>query len=74
VPPEVETRREIERLEEIIAGSDDEQIRLIQMKKLEVLLRKLTLMRPNVGNIALQDDYYRKIVERLSVNFSKNPL
>lgn len=74
VPPEVETRREIERLEEIIAGSKDEQTRLKQMKKLEVLLRKLAFMRPDSANIAHQDDYYRKIVERLSVNSSKNPL
>lgn len=68
VPPEVETRREIERLEEIIAGSTDEQTRLKQMKKLEVLIRKLALMRPEAGNIVLQEEYYRKIVERVSVN------
>lgn len=72
VPPEVETRREIERLEEIIAGSIDEQTRLKQMKKLEVLLRKLAMMRPEAGNIALQEEYYRKIVERVSVH-TKNP-
>ncbi|MEJ2688618.1 MAG: DUF1992 domain-containing protein [Deltaproteobacteria bacterium] len=72
VPPEVETRREIERLEEIIAGRIDEQTRLKQMKKLEVLLRKLAMMRPEAGNIALQEEYYRKIVERVSVH-TKNP-
>jgi len=71
VPPEVETRREIERLEEIIAGSTDEQTRLKQMKKLDVLLRKLVLMRPGAGNITLQDDYYRKVVERVTVNSSR---
>lgn len=72
VPPEVEARREIERLEEMIAGSTDEQTRLKQMKKLDVLLRKVALMRPEVGNIALQEDYYRKVVERLSVNTLKD--
>lgn len=72
VPPEVEARREIERLEEIIAGSTDEQTRLKQMKKLEVLLRKLALMRPEAANIALQEDYYRKVVERVSVSPPKD--
>ena len=74
VPPEVETRREIDRLEEIIAGSTDEQTRLKQMKKLEVLLRKLAMMRPAAGNIVLQEDYYRKVVERVTVNSSKGKL
>jgi len=68
VPPEVEMRREIERLEQIIVGNPDEQTRLKQMKKLEVLLGKVALMRPATGNIALQEEYYRKIVERVTVN------
>jgi len=70
VPPEVEVRREIGRLEELMSASSDERTRLQQMKKLEVLLRRLDMMRPG-GSIASQEDYYRKVVERISVHSKK---
>jgi len=72
VPPEVEARKEIARLEEIIAGSTDEQTRLKQMKKLQVLLRDLDMQRQGGSNIMLQDEYYRKVVERISLNAKKH--
>ena len=72
VPPEVEMRREIGRLEELMSESSDERTRLQQMKKLEVLLRRLDMMRPGGGSIAAQEDYYRKVVERISLQ-SKKP-
>jgi len=71
VPPEVEVRREIGQLEELIYASSDEHTRLRQMKKLEVLLRKLDLMRPGGGNIAGQEEYYRRVVERITVHADK---
>ena len=40
LPPEIEDRKEIQRLEDMIASTEDEHERLRQMKKLNVLLMK----------------------------------
>ncbi len=67
LPPEIETRKEITRLEELIARTEDEHERLQQMRKLNVLLMKVDATRSNPANIAHNDEYYRKIVERTTV-------
>jgi len=67
LPPEVEERKEIKRIEDLIAATEDEHERLRQMKKLNVLLMKVEEKRSFSSNIAAQDDYYRKVVERISV-------
>lgn len=70
LPPEIETRKEITRLEQLIASTEDEHQRLQQMRKLSVLLMKVDAARHIPSNIAEQDEYYRKIVERTQVNSS----
>jgi hypothetical protein len=72
LPPEIETRKEITRLEELIAKTEDEHERLQQMRKLNVLLMKVDATRSNPTNIAHNDEYYRKIVERTSVRSTKS--
>lgn len=67
LPPEIEARKEIQRLEELIAATEDEHIRLKQMKKLNVLLLKLNSMRPRPVSIE-ENDYYCKVVEKVSVS------
>ncbi|BHH84609.1 DnaJ family domain-containing protein [Desulforhopalus sp. 52FAK] len=67
LPPEVEDRKEIKRIEDLIAATEDEHERLRQMKKLNVLLMKVEEKRSFSSNIAAQDDYYRKVVEKISV-------
>lgn len=71
LPPEVEDRKEIKRIEDLIASTEDEHERLRQMKKLNVLLMKVEQKRAFSSNIASQDDYYRKVVERISVKSGK---
>ena len=73
LPPEIEERKEIKRLEDLIATSKDELERLRQMKKLNVLLMKIDAQRPSPVNIASQDDYYRKVVERITLNAKDKP-
>lgn len=68
LPPEVETRKEVHRLEELIARTEDSHQRLKQMKKLNVLLMKLDAQRTTVSSIENDDNYYRKIVEHISVS------
>lgn len=65
LPPEVEMRKEVQRLEELIAATEDVHQRLKQMKKLNVLLMKIDNQRARPTRIEQHDDYYRKIVERL---------
>lgn len=72
LPPEIEMKKEIRQMEELIAATEDEHVRLRQMKKLNLLLIKMDAMRKGASNIAAQDDYYRKIVERISVKSGKN--
>ena len=78
LPPEIEAKKEINKLEDLIACTEDEHIRLKQMKKLNVLMMKLEARRSSPANIAAQDDYYRKVVERITLNSrkkgKKNPL
>jgi len=71
VPPEVETRKQVQQLEELIARTEDAHQRLKQMKKLNVLLMKLDGQRARPSSIASDDDYYRKIVERISTKTPK---
>ena len=68
LPPEIEERKEVKRLEDLIAKTEDEHERLKQMKKLNVLLMKIDAKRPFSSNISRQNDYYRKVVERISLN------
>lgn len=67
LPPEIETRREIQQIEELIAATQDEHVRMKQLKKLNALVFKLNNMRRRPLNIEAQDAYYRKIVERITV-------
>ncbi|WP_136808371.1 DUF1992 domain-containing protein [Desulfosediminicola flagellatus] len=72
VPPEIETRKEITRLEQLIAKTEDEHQRVQQMRKLSVLLMKVDKNRPSPANISHDDEYYRKIVERTSLGTKKD--
>ena len=68
LPPEIETRKEIQQVEELLAGCEDEYTRVRQLKKLSYLLMKLHAIKGESVNIERQDEYYRRIVERISVN------
>ena len=72
VPPEVEERKEIRRLEDLITATEDEHERLRQMKKLEVLMLKIDAKRSFSTSITSQHEYYRNLVERITVR-SKKP-
>lgn len=71
VPPEIETRKEITRLEQLIATTEDEHKRVKQMRKLSVLLAKIEASRNSPANISSDDEYYRKVVERTTLHSKK---
>jgi hypothetical protein len=68
LPPEIEERKEVKRLEDLIACTEDEHERLKQMKKLNVLLMKIDAQRSSPVNLAEQHDYYQKVVERITLH------
>ena len=71
VPPEIETRKEITRLEQLIATTEDEHTRVKQMRKLSVLLTKIESSRSSPANIASDSEYFSRIVERTTLHSKK---
>ena len=67
VPQEILDRKEVQRLEELIASSDDEYTRLQQMRKLDVLLMKMESKGDRPVNLQRQDEYYSRIVEKVEL-------
>ena len=71
VPPEVETRKDIHKLEDLIRNTEDEHERVKQMKKLNVLLMKLDSQRNFTSSIDQDEEYYRRIVEKVTIRSDK---
>ncbi|MFZ5762776.1 MAG: DnaJ family domain-containing protein, partial [Thermodesulfobacteriota bacterium] len=61
LPPEIEAKKEIRHLEELVAATEDEHERLRQMKKLDVLRLKVNTMRQRPIHVE-EGDYHRKVV------------
>ncbi len=68
LPQEIVDRKEVQRLEELIASTEDEHVRLQQMRKLDVLLMKMDSQRGRPVNVEAQRDYYARIVEKVELN------
>lgn len=71
VPPEVETRKEIQKLEDLILKTEESHVRIKQMRKLDVLMRKIDAQRSRPSSIEHDDLYYRKIVEKIDKSRSR---
>lgn len=67
LPPEIETKKEIQKLEDLIAATEDEHVRVKQLKKLNLLKMKLSNMRNRPVTLDEQGDYYRKVAEKITV-------
>ena len=65
MPPEIETRKEIQKLEDLIVKTEDSHQRVKQMKKLDLLMRKIDAQRSRPASIEHDDAYFRKIVEKI---------
>lgn len=66
LPPEIEAKKEIQQLEELIAATGDEYERLRQLKKLQVLRLKCNTMRQRPIHVE-EGEYHRRVVEKLTV-------
>ena len=70
VPPEIEAKKEIHKLEEMIAQTEDEHVRIKQLKKLDILLLKLNVQMNRPINLEEHKKYHRKVVEKITVKQS----
>ena len=68
LPPEIEAKKKIQQIEDLLAACEDECTRVKQIKKLNYLLMKLNLMKGDTVNIESQEEYYRQVVERITVH------
>ena len=67
VPPEIEAKKEIHKLEEMIAQTEDEHIRIKQLKKLDILFLKLNVQMNRPINLEANKKYHGKVVEKITV-------
>lgn len=74
LPPELELKKEIQTVEELLEGIEDEQEKYRQIKKLNFLIMKLNMIRSVPVNMEENQVYYEKIVDRITVKKKKKKL
>jgi hypothetical protein len=73
LPVELELRKEVVQLQDLVAAMPDEAEKLKQMRRLNFLVMKLNMMRPVSAQLLENDLYTPKVLERLeSKNCSKD--
>jgi hypothetical protein len=65
LPPELELRKEIVQLQDLVAALPDESEKLAQMRRLNFLIMKMNMTRPVSAALLEHDLYTPKILERL---------
>ncbi len=64
VPPEVEERKEVNSILEMLPGCTDEGKRYRQMQKLKYLLTKINSKRTK--SLCVTDEYYRQVLDKIT--------
>ncbi|WP_022661398.1 DnaJ family domain-containing protein [Paucidesulfovibrio longus] len=67
LPPALATQKEIVTALDLLDEMRDEQERYRQIQKLNLLVSKLNAQRGRSMELEKDDDYYRRLVERISV-------
>jgi hypothetical protein len=65
LPPEVELRKEIVNLRDLVRSTEDDEGRRKRLKELQFKLMKLEMMRNRPVNLDAFPEYEEKVVERL---------
>jgi len=71
LPPELELRKEIVQLQDLVASMTDEAEKLKQMRRLNFLVMKLGMSRSVSPQLLEHDLYTPKVLERLESKASK---
>jgi hypothetical protein len=66
VPEEVTRRKEIANALDLLENAPDEKERYRQMQKLNYLMLKLNTSRGSNSNLDADNDYYRKVLDRIA--------
>jgi len=66
LPLELQLRREVVQLQDLVAAMPDEAEKLKQMRRLNFLMMKLDMMRPVSPQLMEHDLYTPKVLERLA--------
>ncbi len=66
LPPELELRKEVMTLQDLVAAMEDEAEKLKQMRRLNFLMMKLSMMRPVSAQVTEHELYAPKILEKLA--------
>ncbi len=72
LPPELELRKEIVNLQDLVASMEDEAEKLKQMRRLNFLMLKMGMMRPISAQVVEHELYAPKILEKLETK-NKSP-
>lgn len=72
LPPELELRKEIVQLQDLVASLPDEAEKLKQMRRLNFLMMKMNMTRPVSAQLLEHELYTPKILERLESKPGKN--
>jgi len=68
VSPEMEDRKEISNIKEMLKTCQDEQTRYRQIQKLNFLALKINEQRKCPMNLEVEQVYYQKVVEKVEVS------
>lgn len=70
-PPEVQLKKEIRQIEDLLAGIDDELEKYRQIKKLNLLVTKLNAMRQRPISFEESQRYYPDVVAKMKIAATK---
>ena len=68
LPPELELKKDIVRLEEMLRGIEDVEEKYKQMKRLNFMIMKLNMMRKVSPQFEEDQVYFEKVVDRLGTH------
>ena len=68
VPEEVLDRKEAQSIVDALEKCGDEQEKVRQMKKLEVVIARIKARHPNAPVLGDDSPYYERVVSRITVN------
>jgi hypothetical protein len=72
LPPELQLKKDIVRLEEMLQGIEDVEEKYRQMKRLNFMIMKLNMMRRVSPQFEENQVYYEKVVDRLGGEVKKD--
>ncbi len=67
LPPEIEAEKEIRTTMDLLRNARDEEERYRQVRKLNVIVMKINMLRKRPINLEKDQFYYKKVVERVTI-------